>query len=38
LLAGTGPHIDDPVVRCRHAHIVFDQDDGVAGVNETLKL
>jgi hypothetical protein len=38
LLAGAWSHIDDPVAGRDDAHVVFDDDDGVAGVDETIEL
>ena len=38
LLARAGPEVDDPVRRSDHAHVVLDDHDGVAGVDQPVQL
>jgi hypothetical protein len=38
MLAGAGPHIDHPVAGGDDAHLVFDDDNGVTGIHESLQL
>ena len=37
-VAGTRADIDDPVTLPGHKHIVFDHDDGITSVNQSVKL
>lgn len=37
-VAGVGAEVDDPVGGGGDAHVVFDEDDGVAGVGEGVEL
>ena len=38
IVTGTRPHVNDPVARGDDAHVVFDDDDGIAGVDECVEL
>jgi len=38
LVAGAGADVDYPVARRRYLHIVIDQDDAVAGVDQGVEL
>ena len=38
LFSGAGPHVDHPVAARHDSHVVLDDDDGVAGVNEPIEL
>src|SRR4051794_11685641 len=37
-VAGAGTHVDDPVAVGDHLHVVLDDDDGVAGIDEAVQL
>lgn len=37
-VAGAGADVDHPVARRRHLHVVVDEDDAVAGVDQGVEL
>ena len=38
LVARSRPDVDDPIARCRDAHVVLDDNNRVSGLHETVQL